>query len=189
MRTSINCLSTFAPTCFVLSLSSTSASSFGMRRPKSLPLSSCAESRGTKSTSAVQGSKQNFFVLTASKDHIDIGKENGYIQQKHPHRIEKLRQGDYVVLYAGKAIYGSKEPYQRLVAVCQAIDGEYEKLPRKDGKGCFYRKKVNFLPFEEKEIRDLVPRLSFVKNKSHWGFYFMSGFIKIDEADFMEIMN
>ncbi len=136
----------------------------------------------------MQDLKQNCYILTASNDHIDVGKENRFIQQKHPHRIEKIRQGDYVVLYAGKAVYGSKEPYQKLVSVCQAIDDEYEKLPRKDGSGYFYRKKVSFLPFEEKEIRDLVPRLAFIKNKSHWGFYFMSGFMKIDEADFMEIM-
>jgi hypothetical protein len=177
---------TFTPTCLILSLSS----SLQIKNDRVMPMRSfsVSSSRDANSTPAIQNFKPNFFVLTASKDHLDIGKENGFIQQKQPHRIEKLRKGDSVVLYAGKAVYGSKEPYQKFIAVCQAIDGEYEKLPRKDGGGYFYRKKVNFLPFEEKEIRDLVQRLAFIKNKSHWGFYFMSGFTKIDEADFMEIM-
>jgi predicted RNA-binding protein len=159
-----------------------------MRKFKDPPTSRGTASRVAKLAPTMQEMQQSFFVLTASKDHLDLGKKNGFIQQKRPHRIEKIHQGDYVVLYAGKAIYGSKEPYQKFVSVCQAVDDEYEKIPRHDGSGFFYRKKVNFLPFEEKEIRGIVPRLEFIKNKSHWGFYFMSGFMKINEADFKEIM-
>ena len=34
------------------------------------------------------------------------------------------------------------------------------------------------------EIRTLLPRLSFVRDKSKWGFAFMSGWREISAADF-----
>ena len=48
-------------------------------------------------------------------------------------------------------------------------------------------KHLNYLPFEEKEIRTLIPKLSFVTNKTRWGFYFMSGFKEISQSDFDKI--
>jgi predicted RNA-binding protein len=140
-------------------------------------------------TSAVQlNPNQKCFLLTASKDHLDIGKQSLFIQQKHPHRIEKIRSGDYVVLYAGKARHGEKQAYQKIVSVCQATDDKYDRLPRSDGSGFFYRKKVCYLPFDEIDIRSLIPNLSFIKNKARWGFYFMSGFSEIGMDDLQKIM-
>ena len=162
---------------------------FEMRIPKFTTAGArMAFSNISQGVGASNPSNPKYFLLTASKDHLDLGKQGSFIQQKHPNRIEKIKAGDYVVLYAGKARFGTKEPYQKIVSVCQAIDGEYENLPRKDGSGLCYRRQVRYLPFEEKDIRDLIPKLSFIKNKSRWGFYFMSGFTQIDILDFEEIM-
>ena len=162
-----------------------------MQMRKGLRMSSILRMRSGPAEKVMEGgpdlSKPRFFLLTASKDHLDNGKQMSYIQQKHANRIEKIRAGDFVVLYAGKAEYGTNKPYQKIVSVCQAIDDQYTKLPKTDGSGFYFRKNMTYLPFEEKEIRTLIPKLSFVTNKTRWGFYFMSGFKEISQSDFDKI--
>jgi predicted RNA-binding protein len=90
-------------------------------------------------------------------------------------------------------------PYQKFVALCECVDDEYEELEKaKDDHSCkpstpvskgekdlyFYRKKVHYLKFNEVEVRPLINDLSFIKNKSKWGFPFMSGFMEINQNDF-----
>lgn len=147
--------------------------------------------------------KRSFFLLTASRDHLTRGVELGFIQQRHAKRIEKIKQGDCVVLYAGKETLGDKKPCQKILGWALAVDDEYETLDPKamaqsigaEASSCsptdlFYRKKMEMHAFAEPlDIRPLLQGLSFVKNPSSWGFYFMSGFREIPKGDFELIRN
>lgn len=146
----------------------------------------------------------NYYIITASKDHIETGVAKKFIQQKHPNRIEKLKKGDFVVMYASKESYGKAKSYQKFIAIAECLDDKYEKLEKaKDKNSCkhdnklshtpmskgandlyFFRKKVKFIKFREVEIRPLIESLSFIKNKKSWGMIFMNGFKQIPEEDF-----
>lgn len=39
-----------------------------------------------------------------------------------------------------------------------------------------YRRNVEFRESEDADIRPLLERVSFIKNKKRWGFFLMSGF-------------
>lgn len=78
-----------------------------------------------------------YYIITASKDHIEKGILNKFIQQKHPNRIEKLKKGDRVVLYASKESYGKSKSYQKFIAIAECIDNKYEKLEKiKNSNSC-----------------------------------------------------
>ena len=47
-----------------------------------------------------------------------------------------------------------------------------------------YRVDVSFFKSTEVPIKPLVDRLSFIKNKTHWGAAFRFGYIKVPAPDF-----
>ncbi len=47
-----------------------------------------------------------------------------------------------------------------------------------------FRADVKFLKAKEASIRPLIDRLSFIKDKSHWGARFRFGHLNIREVDF-----
>jgi predicted RNA-binding protein len=47
-----------------------------------------------------------------------------------------------------------------------------------------YRIDVHFSQCVEAPIKPLVERLSFIRNKTHWGAAFRFGYIKVSEGDF-----
>lgn len=140
---------------------------------------------------------RRYFLLTASKDHIETGIKHGFIQQKRPHRIEKIKKNDLIVCYASKTTYLSNSPCRKIVAVCRAVEDEFETLTGSQmsksigseetacSSNTYFRRRVEFLPMKEDiDIAPLIPKLSFIHNKKSWGFYFMSGFRELSKADF-----
>lgn len=144
-----------------------------------------------------------YYLLTASRDHIETGIQGGFIQQRQPHRLEKMRKDDKLVLYASKETFGATKQCRKLLGIATATDDECDRLSYKDmteslgikteeeaSAMCsstlvYFRKKMQFqvLP-EPADIRPLLPKLEFVKNKKSWGFYFMSGFREIAKEDY-----
>ena len=47
-----------------------------------------------------------------------------------------------------------------------------------------FRVKVKFLKSKDAPIKPLIERLSFIRNKQHWGVAFRFGQVKIGESDF-----
>lgn len=140
---------------------------------------------------------RRYFLLTGSKDHMETWIKHGFIQQKHPHRIERIKEGDYVVCYASKVDFSSNRPYRKIIGVCRAVDDGHETLSgaamKKSAEAegtayCYdscFRRRVEFLPLKGHiDIAPIIPKLSFVRNKKSWGLYFISGFREVDKADF-----
>jgi hypothetical protein len=126
-----------------------------------------------------------YFLITASLDHIRMGVAGRFIRQRHSKRVETLKPGDKLVLYAAKRTYEDKKgTFQRVVASAAVLDGEVEVFE----EGCEESYTVWKRPAEFEEldipIRPLLSNLSFVSNPSKWGLYFLSGWREINEKDF-----
>jgi len=52
-----------------------------------------------------------------------------------------------------------------------------------------FRRKMQYKRCKEVQAIDLVPKLSFIKNKAKWGYVFRFGLIKISLEDFQLISN
>ena len=126
-----------------------------------------------------------YFLIAASRDHVLKGVEGGFAQAGHGRKdlVSKFSKGDWIVFYSAKDKYEAGKPLQKFTALGQVADEEPYQL---DGAENFkpYRRKVAFDKVAEIEIRPLLEKLSFIKNKKSWGFYLISGFRELSKEDF-----
>ena len=75
---------------------------------------------------------------------------------------------------------------QQFTAIGQVTD-ETPYQPKTSAAFKPYRRNVHFLKVKYAAIRPMLDGLGFIKNKTRWGFYLMSGFRQIEKADFERI--
>lgn len=135
-----------------------------------------------------------YFLISASRDHVLKGVEGGFAQSGHGKRdnISKLSKGDWIIYYSAKEKIDNKTPYQKFTAIGQITDDEpYQPdnetitNPNMNMHSIRpYRRNVNFSKAHNADIRPLIPKLHFIKNKNRWGFYLISGFRELSKEDF-----
>jgi len=126
-----------------------------------------------------------YFLIVASKDHVLTGVKKGIAQAGHGRKdfISKPTRGDWIVYYSSKDKFEDGKTYQKFTAMGQISDDEpYQPDTKKKFKP--YRRNVDYKVCHESQIRPLIEKLSFIKNKKRWGFYLMSGFREISKGDF-----
>lgn len=97
--------------------------------------------------------------------------------------MSKPQKGDWIVYYSSKEFFESKMPFQKFTAIGQIADDKPEQhISSENFKP--HRRKVDYIKCKETDIRPLLEKLSFIKNKDKWGFYLMSGFLEIHKDDF-----
>jgi predicted RNA-binding protein len=129
-----------------------------------------------------------FWVVVASKDHMEIGKRLGIVQANHGKAapMKRMRAGDMILFYSPKVYFESKEPLKKFTAIARVKEGEMHQGDMGQGFVA-YRRDVKFLPCKEADILPLIPRMTFIRNKRSWGFVFRFGFFEIPEKDFKTI--
>ena len=131
---------------------------------------------------------RNFWIGVVSRSHVERGVKGGFIQLNHGKKapVQRLRQGDGVVIYSPRVDYPDGEPLQKFTAIGTVVSGEiYQVETSPDFKP--YRVDVKFLKCREAPIQPLIEKLSFIKSKTHWGAAFRFGQIKVAEQDFLAI--
>ncbi|MBN8570981.1 MAG: EVE domain-containing protein [Ignavibacteria bacterium] len=126
-----------------------------------------------------------YWVVVACKDHIMKGVEGGFMQANHGKEapLKRISKGDRVLFYASKQEMNDKAPYQKFVAIGEICDENIEKVQMSADFEPF-RRNIEFKKSKEVEIRPLIEKLEFIKNKKSWGFIFRFGFFEIPEQDF-----
>ena len=126
-----------------------------------------------------------YWIIVASKDHVQRGFAGGFIQANHGKAapLKRMHAGDWVLFYSPKAEYDKSEKLQCFTAVGKIID---EEIHQHDMGGGFvpFRRNVNFLPARDVSILPLIPTLTFIKDETHWGAPFRFGTVQISEEDF-----
>lgn len=127
----------------------------------------------------------NYFFIGASKDHVLKGKQGGFVQAGHGKKslVDKLVKGDWFVYYSSKEKFEDKQPYQKFTAIGRIAGDKPYQSEAKSGIQPF-RIKATYRNAKDADIRALIDKLEFIKNKKRWGFYIMSGFREISENDF-----
>ena len=129
-----------------------------------------------------------YWIGVASKDHVIIGVEGGFCQLCHgkSNPLKRLTPGDWIVYYSPGTTMNGGEVVQAFTALGQILEGEPYLF---DMGGSFvpYRRDVRFVLAQEAQIRPLIERLSFIKNKQAWGYVFRFGLLEIPELDFQQI--
>ena len=129
-----------------------------------------------------------YFINTVSRDHVQRGVAGGFTQANHgkPNSIKKLHQGDWLIFYSPKTKYQGGEPLQAFTAIGQIKDEElYQGEMTPDFMP--WRRNVDFKQCAEVPIKPLLDELSFIKDKTRWGYMFRFGLFEIPEDDFKKI--
>ena len=129
-----------------------------------------------------------YWIIVASKDHVQRGVVGGFIQANHGKAapLNRMHVGDWVIFYSPKLEYGKPEKYQCFTALVRVVD---ENIYQQDIGNDFvpFRRKVQFLPSKDVSILALIDDLTFIKDKTHWGAPFRFGILQIPEEDFQLI--
>jgi hypothetical protein len=130
-------------------------------------------------------SPPQFWIGVVSREHVQRGVQGGFIQLNHGKKapVQRLRAGDGLVIYSPRTAYPDGEPLQAFTAIGVVITGEvYQVAMAEDFKP--YRVDVRFLNGRETPIKPLIERLSFIRDKTHWGAAFRFGYLKVSAEDF-----
>lgn len=130
----------------------------------------------------------NYWIGVVSSAHVQIGVKGGFIQLNHGKKapLQRLRAGDGLAMYSPRTAYPDGEPLQHFTAIGVVISGRiYQVEMSPDFKP--HRVDVNFMKCQEAPIKPLIEKLSFIKNKTHWGTAFRFGQLKVPAADFLLI--
>ena len=126
-----------------------------------------------------------YFLIGASKDHVTKGVEGSFAQAGHGRKdlISKPSKGDWIIYYSSKDKFENGNLLQKFTAAGQLTDDQPYEVSAREGFKAF-RREVHYKKWKETEIRPLIEKLSFIKNKKKWGFSLISGFREISKEDF-----
>lgn len=129
-----------------------------------------------------------YWIIVASKDHVQRGLAGGFLQSNHGKAapLKRMHAGDWVIFYSPKLEYDKPEKLQCLTAIGKILN---DQIYQHDMGGGFvpFRRNVTFLPAREVSILPLIPVLTFIKDKTHWGAPLRFGILQIPEEDFRSI--
>lgn len=131
-----------------------------------------------------------FWIGVASLEHVLVGEKDGFCQLCHGKStpLTKLKQDDFIIYYSPKRIMSKKEPYQMFSAIGQIKNDTLYQVQMSNDFHPF-RKDVAFLKCTHVPIKPLIDKLTFIKNKTRWGYPFRYGYFEIVKEDFLLIAN
>ncbi len=131
-----------------------------------------------------------YWIIVASKDHLQHGLAGGFIQANHGKAapLKRMHTGDWVIFYSPKLEFEKSDKLQCFTAICKIVD---EDIYQHDMGGGFipFRRNVQFLPAKDVSVLSLINELTFITDKTHWGAPFRFGTLQIPEQDFLLIAN
>ncbi|MEO8666034.1 MAG: EVE domain-containing protein [Ignavibacteria bacterium] len=126
-----------------------------------------------------------YFIAVVSKDHVMKGVQGGFGQAGHGKEapLKRMSKGDWLIYYSPKESLNSDIKCQSFTALGTTADDEIYQVTVSESFKPF-RRNINFRKCKEISILPLIETLSFIKDKSKWGYMFRFGFFEIPVADF-----
>jgi hypothetical protein len=117
------------------------------------------------------------------------GVREGIAQASHGKQtaLRRMTKNDEIVYYLPKMFSGQNEKCQRFTAIGKIKDNDIFQVKLNETFSPFRRKVEYYHECKEILIEDLIPALSFIRNKKSWGCVFRLGLIQIPYNDFLTI--
>lgn len=126
-----------------------------------------------------------FWIGVASLEHVQGGVKGSFCQVCHGKEgpLKQMQPGDWIVYYSPTLKFEEKEPCRAFTAIGRIQEGE--PYPFEMSEDFIpYRRDVHFFRAKQAPILPLIEHLSFIKDKTKWGFPFRRGSFSISESDF-----
>jgi predicted RNA-binding protein len=129
-----------------------------------------------------------YWIGVASREHVKRGEKEGIAQLCHGKGspLKRMKPGDWIIYYSPAQFFSQEEPCRKFTAIGQIKDKEPYQFTMSDDF-IHWRRDVAFISCQEVAIHQLLDKLSFIKNKSKWGYVFRFGMIEIPQEDFQII--
>ena len=133
-------------------------------------------------------SQRQFWIGVVSKDHVDRATAGGFAQVNHGKAgpLERMHAGDGFAFYSPRTSYPDGTPLQAFTAIGRVRTGTVYQVEMEEGFHPF-RLDVDFLAADPAPVKPLLPELSFIRSKTHWGAAFRFGVVRVPAADFAVI--
>ncbi|MGC3993342.1 MAG: EVE domain-containing protein [Propionicimonas sp.] len=125
------------------------------------------------------------WISTISLNHVYRGIAGGFIEADDGahSRLERLQAGDRIAFYSPRTDHPDGDPLQQFTAWGVVTGAEAARVEL--GRGPHpWRRAVRYEPSVPVPVRELVDRLGFVPDATHWGLPFRRGLFRIPDADF-----
>ncbi|GAB2466981.1 hypothetical protein HD599_000343 [Conyzicola lurida] len=129
-----------------------------------------------------------YWIDTVSLDHVETAVRGGFTQSDHGAntRLRNMAAGDHMVFYSPRTSLQGGTPVQQFTALGVVTGTEsYQAVVSDDFRP--WRLDVEYEESTPADAKPLVPLLSFVTDKQHWGMPFRRGLFTIPAADFAVI--
>lgn len=129
--------------------------------------------------------KTKYWIIVASKDHVQKGLAEGFAQACHGKAapLKRMKKDDFIIYYSSKQTMNKPEKCQEFTAIGQVADEETYSFQMSEDF-CPSRRNIEFFKSEAVSILPLINQLEFIQNKKSWGYPFRFGFFEINEHDF-----
>jgi len=127
-----------------------------------------------------------YWIAVASREHVMRGVAEGIAQVCHgkPGPLRQMAADDWIVYYSPTEKFGEPIPCRRFTAIGRIRAGEPYQVHMSEGF-IPWRRDVEFLlAAKEAPIEPLIDGLTFIYDKSRWGFPFRRGCFSIPMIDF-----
>lgn len=130
-------------------------------------------------------SNTRYWVIVASKEHVQKGVREGFAQACHGKsaQLKRIKKDDYVIFYSSKEFFDKTDKCQKFTAIGKAKDDLVYQFQMSENF-IPHRKNIAFFESKEVSILPLINDLDFIENKKSWGYPFRWGFFEIKEKDF-----
>jgi len=132
--------------------------------------------------------ERRYWIGVVSRDHVENAVAHGFVQLNHGKAapLERMQARDGFAFYSPRESYPEGATLQAFTAIGSVADAPiYEATMPELGK--IFRRDVAFLDATPAPIRPLVPQLTFIRSKTHWGVAFRFGLVRVSREDFATI--
>lgn len=128
---------------------------------------------------------KRYWIGVASKEHVKTGVAGGFSQLCHgkAQPLKRMAVGDGLIYYSAKEKFGEDALCQQFTAIGEVVGNEVYQFEMFPGF-VPYRRDIRFFVACDVPIRPLIARLSFIQDKTRWGYAFRYGHLEISQADF-----
>lgn len=125
------------------------------------------------------------WIGVASADHVRMGVEGGFAMFSHGRHeaVKRVQPGDGVTYYSPREGMKEGAEVRAFTAIGRVLDGDPRERVMQEQQTGWYRP-MRWLQSRPADIYPLLDRLSFVRDRSHWGMYFRKSLFSIPDSDF-----
>ncbi len=126
-----------------------------------------------------------YWIIVVSKNHVLMGVQGGFVQACHGKSapLRRMSVGDWALHYSPKLEFRVNKKCQAFTAIGK-VTGKTVYPFKMDNGFIPFRRDVDFLSCTEVPILPLIPNLTFIQNKTNWGYIFRLGLFEIQKDDF-----